>query len=58
MLVRDFNNVLKNDERSNGAQVTPYEGRDFESCCLSVGLTDVRSIGYYSLGLILQFGAR
>ncbi|XP_022868499.1 uncharacterized protein LOC111388067 [Olea europaea var. sylvestris] len=45
MILGDFNNVLKFDKNSNGAEVTPYEIKDFANCCLRVGLTDVRSIG-------------
>lgn len=47
MIVGDFNNMLKSDERSNGVEVTPYEVKDFTNCCLSVGLTNVRSIGCF-----------
>ncbi|XP_022862530.1 uncharacterized protein LOC111382721 [Olea europaea var. sylvestris] len=43
----DFNNVLNFDEKSNGADVTPYEIKDFEMCCQNVGLTDMRSIGCF-----------
>ncbi|XP_022889167.1 uncharacterized protein LOC111404615 [Olea europaea var. sylvestris] len=44
MLFGDFNNVLKFDEKSNGAEVT-HKIKDFANFCLHVGLTDVRSIG-------------
>ncbi|XP_022889220.1 uncharacterized protein LOC111404680 [Olea europaea var. sylvestris] len=47
MILGDYNNVLKFDENCNGADVTPYKIKDFENCCLHVGLTDVRSIGCY-----------
>ncbi|XP_022876816.1 uncharacterized protein LOC111395022 [Olea europaea var. sylvestris] len=47
MILGDFNNVLKFDEKSNGAEVTPYEIKDFANCCLHVDLTDVRSIGCF-----------
>lgn len=45
LIMGDFNNVLRTDERCNGADVTPYETRDFADCCLTAGLTDLRSIG-------------
>ncbi|XP_022848848.1 uncharacterized protein LOC111371175 [Olea europaea var. sylvestris] len=47
MILGDFNNVLKFDEKSNGADVNPYEIKDLANCCLQVGLTDVRSIGCF-----------
>lgn len=40
--MKDFNNVL--EEKYNVANVSPYKVKDFENCCLNVGLTDVRSI--------------
>ncbi|XP_022880540.1 uncharacterized protein LOC111397792 [Olea europaea var. sylvestris] len=45
MILGDFNNVLKFDEKSNGVEMTPYEIKDFANCCQHVGLTDMRSIG-------------
>ncbi|XP_022858354.1 uncharacterized protein LOC111379243 [Olea europaea var. sylvestris] len=45
MILGDFNNVPKFDEKSNGAEVTPYEIKDFANYCLHVDLTDVHSIG-------------
>lgn len=40
----NFNNMLNFDEKYNGTDVTLYELKDFENCCLNVGLTDMRSI--------------
>ncbi|XP_022842022.1 uncharacterized protein LOC111365716 [Olea europaea var. sylvestris] len=45
MILGDFNDVLKFNEKNNGAEVTPYEIQDFANCCLHAGLTNVRSIG-------------
>lgn len=53
----DFNNVLKFDEKCNGADVTPYEIRDFENCYLNVGLMDMRSI-VSTRGPTQEFGAK
>lgn len=47
LIMGDFNNALHFDERRNGADVTPYEIRDFANCSLDVGLTDMRSIGCF-----------
>lgn len=46
-IMGDFNNIYKFDEKCNGTEVTPYNVKDFENCCLSVGLTNVRSIGCF-----------
>ncbi|XP_022846184.1 uncharacterized protein LOC111368907 [Olea europaea var. sylvestris] len=45
MILGDFNNVLKFDEKSNGAEVIPYEIKDFANYCQHVGLTVMRSVG-------------
>ncbi|XP_022867239.1 uncharacterized protein LOC111386969 [Olea europaea var. sylvestris] len=47
LILGDYNNVLKFDEKCNGADVTPYEIKDLTNCCLHVGLTDVCSIVCY-----------
>lgn len=47
LILGDFNNVLKFDEKCNGLEVTPYEIRDFENACLHTGLTDLRSTGCF-----------
>ncbi|XP_022852083.1 uncharacterized protein LOC111373750 [Olea europaea var. sylvestris] len=47
MVMGDFNCILSPDEKCNGAEVTPYETRDFADCCLTARLTDLRSIGCY-----------
>lgn len=44
LIMRDFNNVLKCDEKRNGANVILYEVKDFENCCLNVGLKIHREI--------------
>ncbi|GFZ01062.1 hypothetical protein Acr_14g0006970 [Actinidia rufa] len=47
ILLRDFNNVLNNDERINGKPVTMYETREFKDCCYDLGLSDLRSSGIF-----------
>lgn len=47
LIMGDFNNVLNFDEKCNGVDVTPYKVKDFENCCLNVGITDMRSIGCF-----------
>lgn len=58
LILGDYNNVLKFDEKCNGVDVIPYEIKDFANCCLNVGLTDVRSIGFFTRGLMGRFGAK
>ncbi|XP_022880649.1 uncharacterized protein LOC111397917 [Olea europaea var. sylvestris] len=48
LVLGDFNNVLNFDEKSNGADITPYEIKDFDMCCQNIGLSDLRSIGCFS----------
>lgn len=45
LILGDFNNVLKPDERCNGSLVRPYETRNFEDCCSALGLLDLQSVG-------------
>ena len=40
LILGDFNNVLKMDEKSNGQPITPYEIKDFQQCCNNLGLVD------------------
>ncbi|GFY84459.1 hypothetical protein Acr_03g0012330, partial [Actinidia rufa] len=47
MLLGDFNNVLSIEEKANGLPVTPYEMRDFKSCCYDTGMSDIRSSGVF-----------
>lgn len=47
LLVGDFNNVRNCEEKFNGAEVTPYEIRDFDECCLSLGILDMPSVGCF-----------
>ncbi|XP_022847501.1 uncharacterized protein LOC111370020 [Olea europaea var. sylvestris] len=47
LILGDYNNVLKFDEKCNGADVTPYEIKDLKNCCLHEGLMDMWSIGCY-----------
>lgn len=47
IVLGDFNNVLKYNERCNGRDVTPYEIRDFEDCCNALGLSDMQSAGCF-----------
>ncbi|XP_052198247.1 uncharacterized protein LOC127805524 [Diospyros lotus] len=43
----DFNCVQSSEEKLNGLPVTSYETKDFQECCLSVGLSDMASIGCF-----------
>lgn len=45
LLLGDFNNVLRIEEKINGTDITPYEIRDMMECCLSLGLNDLQSVG-------------
>ncbi|GFS42551.1 hypothetical protein Acr_00g0080480 [Actinidia rufa] len=47
ILLGDFNNVLSNNEKSNGLPVTEYEIRDFKNCCYDLGISDLRSSGVF-----------
>ncbi|XP_022846307.1 uncharacterized protein LOC111369055 [Olea europaea var. sylvestris] len=47
LIIGDYNNILKFDEKCNETDVTPYEIKDLPNCYLRVGLTDVRSIDCY-----------
>ncbi|GFY92706.1 pyruvate decarboxylase-2 [Actinidia rufa] len=50
LLLGDFNNVLKDEEKSNGLPVTQYKVRDFMDCCYDIGITDLRSTGAFFTG--------
>ncbi|XP_057481140.1 uncharacterized protein LOC130768162 [Actinidia eriantha] len=43
LLLGDFNNVLRSEERVNGRPVNSYETRDFRKCCYDLGISDLRS---------------
>ncbi|GFS35680.1 hypothetical protein Acr_00g0041440 [Actinidia rufa] len=45
LLMGDFNNVLKGEEKANGVSVTNYEMKDFQDCCYDLGLTDLKFTG-------------
>ena len=47
LLLGDFNSVLSAIERVNGANVSTYEVRDFQDCCMSTGLSDLQLMGCY-----------
>ncbi|GFS28741.1 hypothetical protein Acr_00g0003640 [Actinidia rufa] len=47
LLLGDFNNVLKGEERVNGRPVNSYETRDFRNCCYDLGISDLRSNGVF-----------
>ncbi|XP_022899293.1 uncharacterized protein LOC111412589 [Olea europaea var. sylvestris] len=47
LILGDYNNVHKFDEKRNEVDVTSYEIKDLTNCYLHVGLMDVRSIGCY-----------
>jgi len=47
LVLGDFNSVLQDGERCNGADVSPYETRDLFECCLEAGLSDIQSMGCY-----------
>lgn len=42
LLLGDFNNALSSLNRHNGADVTPYEIRDFEVFCFGSGVSDLQ----------------
>lgn len=45
LLLGDFNCVLSPLDRQNGADVTPYEVRDFEDFCFASGVSDLPYTG-------------
>ncbi|GFZ07066.1 hypothetical protein Acr_19g0000030 [Actinidia rufa] len=48
LLLGDFNNVLNDEEKSNGLPVTQYEVSDFmKCCCYDIGISDLRSTGVF-----------
>ena len=47
VILGDFNNVMKCEEKINGADVTSYEVKGLVDCCLSLGLTDLNSVGCF-----------
>ena len=47
LILGDFNNVLKMDERSNSQPVSLYEIRDFHPCCNNLGLVDTPFSGVF-----------
>ena len=47
LLLGDFNNVLKIDEKSIGLPITPDEIWDFQQCCNKLGIVDTSSSGAY-----------
>ncbi|GFZ09181.1 hypothetical protein Acr_20g0009890 [Actinidia rufa] len=57
MELGDFNNVLNDEEKSNGLLVTQYEVSDFMECCYDIGISDLRSTGLSSHGLTTRCGA-
>lgn len=64
LILGDFNNVQRYDEKCNGAEVTLNEIKDFVDCCWNAGLSDLRSIVCFytwtenSQGSILQCEVR
>ena len=47
ILIGDFNNVLSSEERINGQPVSLYETREFKACCYDLGLSNMRSSGFF-----------
>lgn len=47
LVLGDFNTILTEEERINGAHVTPYEIRDFSNVCMQCGLVDLQSVGWF-----------
>ncbi|KAI3467849.1 hypothetical protein Pfo_024512 [Paulownia fortunei] len=45
MILGDFNNVIKFEEKCNGIKVTAYKIKDMVDCCLTIGLSDLQKIG-------------
>ena len=44
----DFNNVLSSEERINGQPVSLYETCEFKACCYNLGLSNMRSSGFFN----------
>ena len=47
VLLGDFNSILSAGERVNGVEASSYEISDFRDCCISLGLSDIQSIGCF-----------
>ncbi|KAK6150890.1 hypothetical protein DH2020_015822 [Rehmannia glutinosa] len=47
LLVGDFNSVLSSGDRKNGAPTRPFEIKDFNNCCSTLGLSDLPSKGHF-----------
>lgn len=58
MILGDYNNVLKFDDKCNGADVTPYEIKDFEIVAFMWVLPMFAPLVVIIRGLITRFGAK
>lgn len=47
MILGDFNSICSPEDKINGADVTAYELEDFNSCCMAVGLFNLKYVGAY-----------
>ncbi|KAK6138148.1 hypothetical protein DH2020_028084 [Rehmannia glutinosa] len=47
LLVGDFNSMLPSGDRKNGAPIRPFEIKDFNNCCSTLGLSDLPSKGHF-----------
>ena len=45
LLMGDFNNILRREERVCGAAVSHYQINDFTECCDELGLSDLQFTG-------------
>jgi len=45
LLMGDFNNILRQEERVCGADVSHYQYKDFTDCCDDLGLSDLQFTG-------------
>ena len=41
----DFNSMLSQDDKYNGAHISSYEVSDFKECCTDLGLSNLNSTG-------------
>lgn len=47
LVLDDFNSLLSQKDKHNGAHVTSYKVSDFRECCTDLGLVDLNSTGYF-----------
>jgi hypothetical protein len=47
IVLGDFNSILSQEDKHNGAYVTSYEVSNFRECCINLGIADLNSIGCF-----------